>query len=365
MVLFDQINDKNRRFDLEISQKEKDEGWDNFLEKHPEGAFEQTSFWAQAKKRYGWKPIRVLLRQNEKIIGGAQILYKKKPFLGGFGYISKGPVFNTDNEHEVNVVLNNICKAAKDYKIRLLYINPHENITGNRNPLPQYNFSRDHFQKYISANLLINLTKDIDILFKEMRRNHRRSVTKGIKNGVTIREGGRDEISIFFKLMLITCKRQGVSPNPPDEEYIYELWDLLKPQDKIHLFVAEYNKEIVTAIILISFGAKLTAWKIGWSGEHKDKNPNNVLYWETMKWAKEKVFSSYDFLGIDRNVADAVVNKQKMPEGWEKTVACYKLGFGGEIKLLPDSFVYIYNPILRWGYEKIFPRLKTRIFLKK
>ena len=122
---------------------------------------------------------------------------------------------------------------------------------------------------------------------------------------------------------------------------------------------------IVAVLILILFGDYVKAWKIGWAGKHREKNPTSILFWETIKCAKEKVFKYYDFIGLDREVAEAIIYNGELPESWQKTVTCHKLGFGGAVKLLPDSYVYIYNPLFRLIYTKFFPRLKNMPLVRK
>ena len=34
-----------------------------------------------------------------------------------------------------------------------------------------------------------------------------------------------------------------------------------------------------------------------------------------------------------------------------------KLGFGGEVRLFPGAYDYVYNPFLRWGYNTIFSKI--------
>ena len=43
---------------------------------------------------------------------------------------------------------------------------------------------------------------------------------------------------------------------------------------------------------------------------------------------------------------------------WE-TVALFKLGFGGRIVLSPGAYDYLANPLLRWGYTTVIPRIAT------
>jgi len=328
--------------------------WDDFIERSKDGNYEQTSIWAVVKKRYGWAHKRIILRKNKEIIAGVQILFKKTKF-GNVGYLSKGPVLNNSDSNEIEKFFLHLFKICKINKIIFLNINPPINFDNLKADGFKRKLSPDFSNRFIGATILINLDTNMEEIFGNIRRTTRQGINKGLKRGIIVKEAARSEIQDFFGLMLSTCKRQGVAPNPPDVAFIYSFWDLFRPRNKIHLFIAKYKDEIVAALLLISFRQYIKAWKIGWSGTHREKNPTSVLLWETIKWAKEKRFKYYDFIGLNRKVAEAIIYNEEFPKGWEKTVSCYKMGFGGEVKLLPDSYVYIYNPFFRLIYTKFYP----------
>ena len=55
---------------------EDDAQWDAFVNSHPQGSVLQTTQWARLKNRFGWTSQRVWLKQDGKIVAGAQILFK-------------------------------------------------------------------------------------------------------------------------------------------------------------------------------------------------------------------------------------------------------------------------------------------------
>jgi lipid II:glycine glycyltransferase (peptidoglycan interpeptide bridge formation enzyme) len=76
-----------------------------------------------------------------------------------------------------------------------------------------------------------------------------------------------------------------------------------------------------------------------------------------MKWAKEHGFRYYDFEGIDATVARAKVDGCDVPDGANDGVTSFKLGFGGDIRILPEAHDYVFNPLARWAYRTGFPRV--------
>ncbi len=45
------------------------------------------------------------------------------------------------------------------------------------------------------------------------------------------------------------------------------------------------------------------------------------------------------------------------PDSLKQTPTFFKLGFGGRVALFPEAYDYVYNPLLRWTYAAVFPRI--------
>ena len=78
--------------------------------------------------------------------------------------------------------------------------------------------------------------------------------------------------------------------------------------------------------------------KGGWLGEHRDRHPNEALHWAAIQWAKAHGYRYYDFEGIDPAAAELALRGVPLPEPMRQSVARFKLGFGGEVRLLPRSY---------------------------
>ncbi|HLU09789.1 MAG TPA: peptidoglycan bridge formation glycyltransferase FemA/FemB family protein, partial [Oceanobacillus sp.] len=67
--------------------------WDAFVTAHPRAHILQLSTWAGQKRPYGWESARVALAENDQIVAGAQILFRRLPFrLGTMAYLPMGPL---------------------------------------------------------------------------------------------------------------------------------------------------------------------------------------------------------------------------------------------------------------------------------
>ena len=76
-----------------VSDRVNDSVWDAFLMDVAEGHYTQSSVWAQVKALLGWRTIRIIAEENQRIVGGAQILLRSMPCIGSIGYVPGGPLF--------------------------------------------------------------------------------------------------------------------------------------------------------------------------------------------------------------------------------------------------------------------------------
>jgi hypothetical protein len=123
------------------------------------------------------------------------------------------------------------------------------------------------------------------------------------------------------------------------------------------LLIAEKDGRPVSAALRLAFGDTVVCKKRGWSGEFGNLRPNEALEWAAILWAKDAGYRYYDFEGIPRSTAEAVLRGDGLPDENLQSPASYKLGYGGEVRLLPDTLAYFSNPLVRWGHRVVYPRI--------
>jgi peptidoglycan pentaglycine glycine transferase (the first glycine) len=344
--------------EVHLSQAYDDPAWDSFIETVEDGQFEQTSRWAKVKQLAGWEPLRFSVLGGQQRIAGCQILVRELPLIGCVGYVSKGPVFSFESEDLVYFVIKFLSRLCRRRRIRYLVIELPDNGHAIEPQLMKMGFLRDARLKADRATTVIDLTPELDDILAKMTKNNRRFIRHGERKGVKVREGSEKDIGLFFRMMVETCNRQGEKPNPPEDKFFYEIWRVLGSCGQAKLFLAEYADTIVAGLFCIPFGKVVRAWKLGWSGEYGQVRPNQVMFWESIKWAKDAGYKYYDFVGINRKAAEMILEGKHFSDV-AKRDSFFKLMFGGEVRLLPDVYTYIYNPILRVSYRNIYPRISN------
>jgi hypothetical protein len=333
-----------------------DASWDEFLMKTPMGQFQQSSMWAQVKEVDGWECLRVVATLKDQIAGGFQILWRNT-CLGRIGYASKGPLAVPETQSLIERLVVLMCNQARKDKILALIVQPPDDSQITSDILGHYHFIQSNPKGVIETTLLVDISNGIEAFDRGMNRKTRRNVRLANHSGVTIREGAEEDIGLFFNLMIATCKRQGVKPNPPTEKTLRQLWLTFSKRNCLRVTFAEYNQEVIAGSLNIVFGKKVNLWKKGWNFKYRDHYPNDLLYYEILHWACSNNFNHCDFIAFDRSIADALQKGAPLSEAQEKSRHIFNLRFGGMPKILPAARIWIANPLLRFCYENVLVRL--------
>lgn len=343
-----------------------DDQWDNFLAATPGSHFNQTSIWAEVRRLDGWVPYIIIITLNDDIVGGFQMLWRSKSYIGKIGLILKGPLIASDNPIIIKFILQMLKHVTKINNIRALIIQPPDRDKVLPDFLTQSDFSNNHIDHIIKTNTVsINLCGTLDDIFKRIKRTKRQNINTAVRKGVTVRQGHRSDLDVFFKLMIETCKRQKVAPSPSNVNFLYKLWDLFSRKENIRLFIAEMEGEIIACLLVLPFGDTAYLWKFGWSGKYPKYHPNIITYWEIFKWAKASGYHFADLGAISTDLADVIWRGQTATEEMSKTYSYFKTSFGGDIIRLTKGFVYISNPFVRMAYNVLMPRINAVPQLKK
>lgn len=301
--------------------------------------------------------MRLLIREAGQIVAGGQALIRYLPLGSAIGYIPKGPLFAKDDRELIHVSLEGFEQLARNYRIRHLTVQP-SNEGGLVVPLLEESGYRESPVAVAPvATVQIDLSQELDSILLGMRKNHRRYIRHGLRQGMVARLGEESDLDAFHRLLQATSQRQGFRVYPID--HFTELWRLFHPTGHAQLFLVEYRGELVSGQLVMGFRDRVVAKNSGWTGHYGSLGPNYVMDWAALTWAKDQGYRYYDLEGIDISAAQAVRRGTPLPEHLLKTHSFYKLGFGGEAVLFPPAYVLIVNPMLRWFYWNIFLKLFT------
>jgi lipid II:glycine glycyltransferase (peptidoglycan interpeptide bridge formation enzyme) len=324
--------------------------WDAFVSKYPGAHYEQTSGWGKVKQIYGWKPTWVWIARGVQILGGAMILTRRVGRFATIGYVMRGPVWAAKDPDSMQMATEALCQFARSLRLTYLVIVP---PYAGEDLIPLLQSLHFHRKPNLlppsvitaTATLMIDLQQDLDAILAGMSKTKRQNIRRGLRRGVQVRTGGGADAETFRKLMWLLCKRRGISPSPPQEDFFENLWRMLGPAGIVKFFIAEIRGEAVSAACTLAFGDTMQLWRVGWSGKYDDYDPNDVLHWEVIKWAKENGFRMFDFMHIQPDHARAILRGKKVNDSYSG-VTDFKMGFGGQPLLLPEPYYRSFHPVV-------------------
>lgn len=340
------------------------EYFNQFLASHPKGHVLQTWEWGDIKSRTGWKPWRLVLEQDEKIIAGISILERRLPVIGvPIFYASRGPVLDWQNPKLFDVLLSEVKKLAKQRGAIFLKIDP--DIPSSETGLLEYLVSRGFrsaetgkgFEgvqpKYVFR---LNISPDEETLLAQMQQKTRYNIRLAQKKGVVIRKGTREDLPEFYRVLKETTERDRFLVRA--YSYFEDMYDTLVPAGLAELFIAEYEGQIIAGTLAFVIGSK--AWYIygASSNSHRSVMPNYLIQWEMIRWAKSLGCTLYDFRGVPGHLTE---------DNPLYGLYRFKKGFNGEYTEFIGEFDLIYRPVIyfMWRYlEPIYSDLVKGIIGK-
>jgi lipid II:glycine glycyltransferase (peptidoglycan interpeptide bridge formation enzyme) len=320
--------------------------WDNFVLAQPDANHEQTSLWGGVRASLGWTVMRVVMTERGAIIGGAQVQLQSVGRLGRWAYITFGPVVADDDPEAGQALLGEIKKFLRSERARCLLAQLPYNAQRFAERLLGDGFIRAPralARSTMKATLLLDLAKSEEQLLAEMRASTRHQIRQGMKRGLTVELGGAADLDVFWELMCALCARRKTIPNPSSPEFFHQLWKQFSPRGWINLFVAKHEGKTIAAALAFPFGGWFRVWKIGWAGAHAELRPNQMLWWAMIRHARSRGFRHFDFVNINLGESGGPTE--------------FKLGFGGEVKVLPGAYCYFPNPLVRTAMRTGVARL--------
>lgn len=337
-------------YEFVISQELSDPEWDKFLDATSGVYFAQSSYWAGAKASQGWHVRRIVVREHGNIVGGVQLLMRPISRFGYIGYVSRGPVLKNDKPTLANRIIDKLLQEVRRSGIRVLIMQPNQTNEGLAELLQTCGFRRTSRSVSPPYTLLLDLESEVEDILANMKSRTRYNIRLSKRKDILVREGTEADLPAFHRIASLTSERQGFGV--ASEEFYRLLWQSFSQMRHVKLFLAEYQGEVVSAQLAIPFGDTVVNKLTVWSGQHSKLKPNEGLVWGAIEWAKASGYRYYDFGGLSPKGAGHYLDGEPFPEELKGTVTSFKLGFGGDVTVYPETYMFMANSIVRWLDQK-------------
>lgn len=335
---------------------EDDAEWDDFVEAHPNGSFLQTTQWARLKSRFNWKAYRVWVKEEGKLVAGAQILFRSAAFrMVKMAYIPHGPVVDWGNDRLVKVLFNQIDWAVYQHRAGLLKVEPF---------IWQRDMAQDDWLELCDRlelvtetdtvqpprTMLIDISGSEDEVMASFRSKTRYNIRLSGRKEVTVREATPDDIPTFNALMKITGTRNAFGVHA--SEYYQACYELFKERDNAAILLAEYDGKPLAGVLLIKCGEQCVYLAGGSSNEERNRMPSYAVQWAAIKWAKQHGCTYYDMWGLPDEDAETLEAEFKERNDGLWGVYRFKRGFNGEVARTVGCADKVYNKLVYKLYQR-------------
>lgn len=379
--------------------------------------FLESYEWGELSKKRGYTPFYLGLKDKNKVKTTALLLKKSLPLNYSYFYIPRGYTIDYNDTKLVEIFTKEIkvfCKKHKalffriDPDIKLHTIDENANkIEGEDNykivnDLKKIGFTHRKLTKFFETTqprytFRLDLTKDIDEILKNYSSTARNCIKRADNYGVKVKEGKREDVDDFVRLMKMTEKRQDFYSHCGD--FYYNFYDIFTENDHLKVLLAELNfkeildvinkkideisnkkkidtdhlnklkkekeffesklkvqeKAIVSAYFMVYYGNK--SWYLYGANdlEYKDAFSNYKIFDYQVRLAKEKNIEMFDLFGTIGE-----------PNGNSNLIGIhdFKKKWGGEYIEFVGEFDYVLNKFLYFLFMKVMP-IRHKIMNKR
>jgi len=309
--------------------------WNQFLgSSYPDAHILQTGEWGELKAGFGWDAVRVSDGTN-----GAQILYRRLPAGLSIGYLAKGPLGALSPlQAEIDRI------SAQKRAIFLKWEPDSSEIPGVQSGMNDGDWlSSRPIQP--RRTVVISLEGSEEEILSRMKQKTRYNIRLAERKGVVVRPGAPADFPAIAAMYQATAARDGFTVRPVD--YYLDGWNALHAAGLAQPLVAEFEGRPIAAVILVRFANRAIYMYGASSNEERERMPNYLLQWESIRWARAQGCAIYDLWGAP----DSFDESDRMWGVWR-----FKAGFNGEVVSYIGAWDFPVRPLLYRLYTQAIPR---------
>lgn len=308
------------------------EAWIQFARNHPNATIFQSPFMLELYNSLtNYKSTALIAVEADEVIGVLTNFTERYPNLPK--QISRNIVFGAplaQNEDQ------QIAEALLKAYIRLNRFQSIFSEFRNLSKEPPFRnvFNSLHADYTPHLDIVFDLKKGSEQLWKEVSGTRRKQITRGYNRGASVREIPLSDATSLRSCYSIIEKLYMKLKLPlPAYSIIENAVSLSCDHYSLKCFAVYFEEEIIGSRFVLCYKDLIYDWYAASREEHYDKYPNDILPWEIIKWGAENGYSVFDFGGAGH---------PDKPYG----VRDYKLKFGGRL-IQPGRYKIYHIPFIK------------------
>ena len=290
--------------ELKIAKEGDKELWNELVEKSPHGTiFHTWKFLKIVEKHTNSKLYPVIGMKGTTPIGVYPLFLQKKFFLrlvfsppSHALLLYLGPAIvdydklKQSKKESTSVKFQRKVNEFLESEIRYNYIRirtPPELIDSR--PFLWTGYRVEPLYTYI-----IDISKGSEQVWKNFNKQVRMDINKTKREGVKVKEGSIDDLKFLSKSIANRFIEQGFRSRDY-RRYLDGVYKAFYPE-KFRIFVGEYNGETVGGLTLLCYKKRASLWMGIPKTDLKGVYPNDLIVWESIKWACENGYKKYEIM---------------------------------------------------------------------
>lgn len=264
-------------------QHGENKAWDEYVYRCPEASHSHLSGWRRVIERsYGHRALYLWARENGETKGILPLIsmrsFPRRRSLVSLPFLDDGGICTTDEQIRAQLY-EAACQLFEGQKADVLDL---RHRYGNSLDIPRLGSK---------VSLILELADNPDIMWKHFDAKLRNQIRKAIKSGLTAAWSGIEGLSDFYDVFAANMRDLGSPVH--SRQFFAAIFEEFA--ESAQLMLVRKGKQTIGGAVCLCFRDSLI---VPWASSHRayfSLCPNNLLYWEMLRWGCEHGYRRFDF----------------------------------------------------------------------
>lgn len=257
--------------------------WDQFVERHPEASGYHLTAWRSIfEDVFGHRTLNLSAMRDDRVVGILPLVEFRSRLFGRFAvslpFVNQGGVVADDEEAARRLV----DRAIEEARSRGL---DHIELRHERRCF------LDLADKQHKVSMRLRLPDTSEALWNQLDRKVRNQIRKAEKSGIVASGGGAELMDAFYDVFAENMRDLGTPVYP--RAFFASVMERFPARTRIH--VVRLGEDVVASSLTFAWRDSI---EVPWASSlrrHRDKSPNNLLYWAMLQQAIADRRRVFDF----------------------------------------------------------------------
>ncbi len=295
--------------------------------------FQSPQYLDVIKNSAGFVPFKITENSSTGALTVQGFITREKSTIKNF-FTRRAIIFGNPVLQEADrELLNNLLKKLrKELSGKAIYIE-FRNLTDQSSFKDIYESNGFLYEDHL--DILVDLTKSEDELWKNVTTKRRNGIRRATKEGTVFKVADDfDSLKECYTILQEVYSRAKLPLYNFD--FFESMYKQFNGDAKLHMFTAEYQGKIIGCMLALGYKGILYDLYAGARAEYYNKYPNDLIPWEVFRWAKSNGYHLFDFGGAGK-------------PGIPYKVRDYKKQFGGELVNFGRFKLILNKPLYKFG----------------